>query len=137
MPESRQASRTRTVIGIGWCASAIAETSAIRSPLTSDYSSNWRLIGSGQSSSNRLDERPISLKSKLTGFDIERRLVRDDGQLVLDEGTERFGNEIEFPGKLLIGATQSVEPHAKPFVEFGGPAAVKPGTERIREDGGL
>ena len=106
-------------------------------PLSGDYSGNWRLIGSSQSSPDHLDERSISLKPQLTSLGFERRLVSNERKLVLDERAERFGYEVEFPGKLLIGPAQSVESDAEPFVELGGAAPLQPCAKGVGEDGRL
>jgi hypothetical protein len=92
------------------------------------------LIRPGQSAPDSLNERAISLKSELTSLVLERRLVRGQRQLMLNERAEGFGDEVELPGKLLVGPAQSVESEAKPFVELGGAAAREPRAESISED---
>jgi hypothetical protein len=74
------------------------------------------------------------LKSELAGLRLERRLVRDKGQLVLNESAKRLGNEVELPGKLLVGPAQAVQPPAEPFVELSGAAPLDPSTKGVRED---
>jgi hypothetical protein len=86
---------------------------------------------------DEVDEFVITLKSELTGFWLERGLVRSYRQLMLDEGAQRFGNEVELPGKLLVRPTKAVEPEAESFIEFGGTATIQPRAERVREDRGL
>jgi hypothetical protein len=95
------------------------------------------LIGPSQSASNRFDECSVPLKTKLPGFGVEMRLVRDERQLVLNEGTERLSDKVELPRKLLVGPAQPVEPDPEPFVEFGGPAAIEPCAKGVGEDRGL
>jgi hypothetical protein len=58
-----------------------------------------------QSSPDHLNESAIALKSKLSGFRLERRLVGNQRQLVLNERAEGFGNKVELPGKLVVGPT--------------------------------
>jgi hypothetical protein len=84
------------------------------------------LIGPGQSTPDRLNERTISLKSKLAGFSRKRRLVCDECKLVLHERAERFGNEVELPGKLLVGPAQPIQSDPESLIQFGGTAALKP-----------
>jgi hypothetical protein len=53
------------------------------------------LIGPSQSSRDHLHKCAVPLKSKLASLRLERRLVCDEGQLVLHKRTERFGNKVE------------------------------------------
>jgi hypothetical protein len=95
------------------------------------------MIGPSQSTSDHLDEGAIPLKSKLAGFRLERRLVRDKGQLVLHEGAQRLGNEVELLGKLLVRSAQPVEPDTKSFIQFRRATPLKPCAESVGEDRSL
>lgn len=105
--------------------------------LSSNCRSNQRLIRPPQPSTNRLNERSVSLKSKLTSFRLERRMVRDQRELMLDESAERFGNEIELHAKLLVGPAQSIKSDTEPIVKFGGTAPLQPSTESVGENRSL
>jgi hypothetical protein len=61
------------------------------------------LIRSSQPPPDRLYERAIPLKAKLTGLGVEMRLVRGQRQLVLNECAERLSDKVELPRKLLVG----------------------------------
>ena len=108
MPVMRQAFRTRTVTGVGRGASPMIGCSVRIRPLPGNRRSNRRLVGPGQSAPDRLNERAISLESQLTSFRFKRRLVRGHRQLMLDEGAQGFGDEVELMLKPLVGPAQPI-----------------------------
>ncbi len=122
------------MIGRGTRGAATTGSSIMVRPGAGDCSSNCGLIRPGQPSAHYFHKGTISLKAKLTGLRLKRRLMCDEGQLVLNKGAERFGNEVELPAKLLVSPTQPVEPDAKPFVEFAGTASLQPCTKSVGED---
>ena len=73
----------------------------------------------------------------MTGFGVERRLVRGQRQLVLNEGAERLGDEVELACQLFVGPAQPVEPDAEPFVELGGASALQPCAKSVSQDRSL
>lgn len=125
------------MIGTGRCISPGAKCSAILRPLSRERSGNRRLIGPSQSSANCLNERTISLQSKLARFSFEGRVVCDESELMLHECAERFGNKVELAVELLIGLAQSVEAEAESFVELCRSATFQPCAESIGEDRSL
>lgn len=127
----------RTVIGIVGCASAIPRSSVNRGFLPGNRRSHRRLIRPRQPLRDEVDEFAITLDSELAGFWLERRLVRGHRQLMLDEGTQGLGDEVELMLKPLVRPAQPIKPNAKSVVEFGGTAAIQPCTEGIRKDCGL
>ena len=137
IPVSRHASGMRTVIGIGLDAAGRVGSSIMGRVISSDCSSNRGLIGSSQPTADHFHERAISLKSKLPGFRVERRVMCNEGQLMLNEGAERFSNEVELPGKLLVGPAQPVEPDTKPFIKFGCATPLEPCTKGVGKDRSL
>jgi hypothetical protein len=105
--------------------------------LTTDCDSDGRLIRSGEPAAHHLNESAISLKPKLAGFSVERRLVRGQSQLVLNKRAERLCNEVELPGELFVSPTQPVQPDAESFVQFGRAAPLEPRANCIGENRGL
>src|SRR5258705_7080479 len=137
MPVSRQASRTRTVMGVRPPSFRAIRLSAIRARLRRDRNSNGRLIRTGEPSAHHFDEGAVSLKTELARLALEGRLVCDESQLMLYECPKRFGNKVEFLGQQIVDPAQPIKPGTEPVIEFRRAAAIEPSTKGVSEDRSL
>lgn len=77
------------------------------------------------------------MAAKRGGIRLERWLVCDESQLVLDECPERLGDKLDLLLDPLCGAVLLVEARAEPGVELVARLALEPSGEGIGEDPGL
>src|SRR3546814_10199521 len=87
MPVIRQASGTRTVIGSGPAAPLFIDQIPGR-----DLQPAVRLC---EHLARYLEEQLVALPPKPTGFLVERRLMGNERELMVDEHAKRFGDTVE------------------------------------------
>src|SRR3546814_15246411 len=109
MPVIRQASGTRTVIGSGPAAPLFIDQIPGR-----DLQPAVRLC---EHLARYLEEQLVALPPKPTGFLVERRLMGNERELMVEEHAKRFGDTVEPAMAALMPAREAVEPVSEAILQ--------------------